>query len=87
MPRPATFPLFGHLPVEIRQLIWREYLSSYDADDGPAVYLYSKNLFLRHVDPEREDERYAGISHTPLVEVRPPPSLRVGTEARDATLQ
>ncbi|KAG5930745.1 hypothetical protein E4U53_002142 [Claviceps sorghi] len=83
----ATFPLFGRLPVEIRRLIWREYLSSYDADDEPAMYLYSKNLFLRHLDPEREDERYAGISHTPSVAVRPPPSLRVGSEARNATLQ
>ncbi|KAG6004662.1 hypothetical protein E4U43_000702 [Claviceps pusilla] len=83
----TSFPQFGRLPIEIRHLIWREYLSLHCQLDKPTLYLYSKNLFLKHLDPEHEDERYAGISHTPSVEISPPPSLLVNSEARSATLQ
>ncbi|KAG5983049.1 hypothetical protein E4U55_000891 [Claviceps digitariae] len=83
----TTFPLFGRLPIEIRHLIWDEYLSWYVQSDRPTLYLYSTNFFLKHLDPDREDERYADISHTPLVEVATPPSLHVNSEARRATLQ
>ncbi|KAG6039904.1 hypothetical protein E4U41_001811 [Claviceps citrina] len=80
----TTFSQFGRLPTEIRDLVWREFLAAYDQ---PTLYLYNKNFFLRHLDPKGEDERYAGMSHTPLVEVGSLPSLLVSSESRSATLR
>ncbi|KAK2592956.1 hypothetical protein QQS21_009363 [Conoideocrella luteorostrata] len=80
----TSFPLFSHLPPELRRQIWHEYLHNYDT---PTIYLYSKNFFLKCLDPEGEDERYAGISHTPLVQVSIPESVYVNTEAREFAMQ
>ncbi|KAG6306911.1 hypothetical protein E4U45_006067 [Claviceps purpurea] len=79
-----SFPLFAHLPIELRHIIWSEYLSYYDQ---PTVYLYSKIFFLKHLDPRCEDERYEGISRTPLVQVNTPGSLHANSDSRSATLQ
>lgn len=81
---PVTFPQFARLAPEIRLLIWREYLSAFDK---PTMYLYNRNFFLKQLEPEGEDERYAGISRTPLVQVDMPASLHVDAESRGVTLQ
>ncbi|KAG6002527.1 hypothetical protein E4U21_002987 [Claviceps maximensis] len=84
---PTTFPLFARLPIEIRHLIWREYLLSHCQSDKPTLYLYSKNFFLQHLDPDFEDDRYNCISRTPLVEMDAPLLMHVNSDARNATLQ
>ncbi|EFY90314.1 hypothetical protein J3459_006411 [Metarhizium acridum] len=79
----TTFHRFARLPAELRRQIYVEYLSPLDA---PAVYLYNKNLVLRYLDPEGEDERYAGISHEPRVQVKTPALVHVNAEARAVTM-
>lgn len=79
----ATFHLFPRLPAELRRLIFLDYLSPLNP---PTVYLYNKNLVLRYIDPEGEDERYAGISHEPLVQVNMPILVHVNSEARSTTM-
>ncbi|KAK9445964.1 hypothetical protein VB005_01078 [Metarhizium brunneum] len=79
----TTFHRFARLPAELRRQIYVEYLSPLDA---PAVYLYNKNLVLRYLDPDSEDERYAGISHEPRVQVKTPALVHVNVEARAVTM-
>ncbi|KHN99206.1 uncharacterized protein MAM_02904 [Metarhizium album ARSEF 1941] len=79
----ASFHAFARLPAELRHQVYMEHLRPLNP---PTVYLYSKNLVLRYLDPEGEDERYAGISHEPLVQVRIPALAHVDAEARGATM-
>lgn len=79
----TSFHHFNRLPAELRRQIYLEYLQPLNP---PTVYLYNKNLVLRYIDPDGEDERYAGISHDPLVQVKTPPSMHVNSEARAITM-
>lgn len=79
----TAFHAFPRLPTELRRLIYLDYLAPLNP---PTVYLYNKNLVLRYLDPEGEDERYAGISHEPLVQVNLPILVHVNSEARSVTM-